>query len=204
MAKKAASKKRKTTKKKVNKSKKRKTTKKRRTTRIRYESVKEIKVERALVENFVGLQKVMVGLSAKFDNLAHQISKLLELFEISAKALARKEFGIEGSKDSKKIMEKLDNLSEKAGLIGKGLALIHESGQGLPPQHKTGEIPEQREMTQIRRPPMAPGTPMAQRTPQKTALKSPEMSGYQKSITSTSEHKKTREVSEEEHDQTNF
>jgi len=53
-------------------------------TEVVYHSTKEIKVERALIENFIGLQKVMVSLSAKFDNLSSQISNLLHLFELSA------------------------------------------------------------------------------------------------------------------------
>ena len=95
-------------------------------TEVVYHSTKEIKVERALIENFIGLQKVMINLSAKFDNLSSQISNLLQLFEISAKALARKEVSSPEHIDSKKVMEKIDRLSEQAGLIGKGLALIHE------------------------------------------------------------------------------
>lgn len=98
-------------------------------TRIIHESTKEIKIERVLLENFIALQKVMVNLSAKFDNLSGQISKLLELFEISAKSLARKDFedGQKEGRNEKVIMEKLDNLAQQAGLIGKGLALIHET-----------------------------------------------------------------------------
>ena len=96
-------------------------------TEVVYHSTKEIKVERELIENFIGLQRVMVNLSAKFDSLSSQISRLLYLFEISAKSLAKKEAEA-GSVDAKKIMEKLDNLSQQAGLIGKGLALIHEVG----------------------------------------------------------------------------
>ena len=98
-------------------------------TKIIHESAKEIKIERALIENFIALQKVMVNLSAKFDNLSGQISKLLELFEISAKSLATKDFEDteKKNKDAKRIMEKLDNLAQQAGLIGKGLALIHET-----------------------------------------------------------------------------
>ncbi len=97
-------------------------------TEVVYHSTKEIKVERALIENFIGLQKVMLSLSAKFDFLSSQISKLLELFEASARSLARKELSPSGELDSSKVMEKLDHLSAQAGLIGKGLALIHEVG----------------------------------------------------------------------------
>ncbi len=100
-------------------------------TEVFYHSTKEIKVERALIENFIGLQKVMVGLSAKFDSLSSQISSLLQLFEISAKSLARKELASPSATnglEAKKVMEKLDHLSAQAGLIGRGLALIHEVG----------------------------------------------------------------------------
>ncbi|MEK6847774.1 MAG: hypothetical protein AABX50_01455 [Nanoarchaeota archaeon] len=97
-------------------------------TEVVYHSTKEIKVERALIENFIGLQRVMVNLSNKFDNLSSQISKLLDLFEISAKALAKKEFSSSGNLETERVMERLDNISQQAGLIGKGLALIHEVG----------------------------------------------------------------------------
>jgi hypothetical protein len=98
-------------------------------TKVIHESTREIKIDRALIDNFIALQKVMVNLSSKFDNLSGQISKLLELFEISAKSLARKDFedSGRGSKDTERILEKLNNLSQQAGLIGKGLALIHET-----------------------------------------------------------------------------
>ncbi len=95
-------------------------------TEVVYHSTKEIKVERALIENFIGLQKVMVNLSTKFDSLSGQISRLLDLFEISAKTLAKKELSSFGDLEAKKILEKLENLSQQSGLIGKGLALIHE------------------------------------------------------------------------------
>jgi len=61
-------------------------------TEVHYHSTKEIKVEKVLIENFVGLQKVMVNLSSRFDELSTQISRLLNLFEVSARAMAKKEF----------------------------------------------------------------------------------------------------------------
>lgn len=84
-----------------------------------------VKVEKVLVENFVSLQQVMTNLAVKFDNLSGQISKLLELFEISAKTLAEK--GALGEdKADKKVAEKLDNLLEQNKVIAKGVALLHE------------------------------------------------------------------------------
>lgn len=193
MVKKAASKKRGTTKtkKKVAKSKKGGTTK------IKYHSTKEIKVEKALVDNFIGLQKVMVNLSSKFDNLANQISKLLELFEISAKAMAAKDFGVEKeNKETKKIMEKLDKISEHAGLIGKGLVLIHEAGGGLSPPHPEPEIKRAPPIrTPIRVPPRTPMMPGPK--PGKT-----QEIGMQKSM--SLEPRKKKKFSEEENVKTDF
>ena len=124
---------------------------------------REIKIDRALIDNFIALQKIMVNFSIKFDNLSNQISKLLELFEISAKSLARKDLE-EGkeNKDTKTILEKLDNISKQAGLIGKGLALIHEISSEKEPYIMSTE----------------PGPSIP---PRKSA---PEMGGYQKSIAS--------------------
>lgn len=41
--------------------------------------------ETLLIDNFIGLQKAMVNLSIKFENLSDNISRLLNVFEISAK-----------------------------------------------------------------------------------------------------------------------
>ena len=84
------------------------------------------KMEQVLVENFVSLQKVMTNLAVKFDSLSGQISKLLELFEISAKTLAEKDYSIKTEPD-KKVAEKLDTLLEQNKIIAKGITLLHES-----------------------------------------------------------------------------
>ena len=90
------------------------------------------RMEKALVENFVSLQKVMTNLSIRFDNLTSQISGLLELFEKSAKTLAEKDFDSEKNlKDNKKIIGKIDNLIEQNKIIARGLTLLHEPKQIL-------------------------------------------------------------------------
>jgi len=87
----------------------------------------ENNVEKILVENFVSLQKVMTNLSLKFDNLTGQISKLLELFELSAKSLAEKDFELEKSnKESKKILEKIEGILDQNKVIARGLTLMNE------------------------------------------------------------------------------
>ncbi|MCX6747127.1 MAG: hypothetical protein NTU63_03270 [Candidatus Pacearchaeota archaeon] len=89
-------------------------------------SPETIKIEKVLVENFTSLQQVMTNLAIKFDNLSNQISQLLELFEISAKALAEREVDTGDNEPDKKIMEKLDGLLEQNKIIARGLSFIHE------------------------------------------------------------------------------
>ncbi len=138
-------------------------------------------IDKALTDNFIALQKIMVNVSIKFDNLSNQIAKLLELFEISAKSLARKDFEEDReNKDMKKVLEKLDNVSQHAGLIGKGLALIHEisseKGQSI--------MPTQRPMPSI------PPKPISQRPiPPRKPIQG--MQGYQKSIASRDSEPRT-------------
>jgi hypothetical protein len=112
------------------------------------ENTEKIKVEQVLVENFVSLQKVMTNLAVKFDSLSNQISKLLELFEISAKTLAEKGSLAEENKEDKKVVEKLDNLLEQNKIIAKGIALLHEQE----PQNQNQQ--EQRYPPALQRNPM--------------------------------------------------
>jgi hypothetical protein len=84
-------------------------------------------VEKILIENFVSLQKVLVNSSLKFDALTNQISKLLELFEISAKALAEKDYEIEkNNRENTKILEKIEGVLEQNKTIARGLSLMHD------------------------------------------------------------------------------
>jgi len=84
-------------------------------------------VERILIENFVSLQKVLTDVSINFDRLTKQMSKLLELFETSAKSLAEKKFE-EGKedKDFKEMVGKLDELIDQNKIIARGLVMVHE------------------------------------------------------------------------------
>lgn len=92
-------------------------------------------VEKTLVENFVSLQRVMVNLSSKLDNLTSQISKLLELFEISAKALAEKNFSVNGG-DNERVAQKIDTLLDQNKVIARGLTLMHEANSRQEPYQK--------------------------------------------------------------------
>lgn len=81
-----------------------------------------------LVENFVNMQKTLADLTVKFDNLADQISKLLQLFEISAKSFAEKlSTSVPDIEKDREFLNKLNALLEQNKLIAKGLSLMEEN-----------------------------------------------------------------------------
>ncbi|MFH1787568.1 MAG: hypothetical protein ABH811_02150 [archaeon] len=113
-------------------------------------------IERTLVQNFVSLQKVMMNLSTRFDNLSDQISKLLDLFEISAKTLAKKDFSFEyDSKEQKEILKKLEDISEQNKTLARGLTFLHESSSEK-------EIPAQEVVPKFIPKPMPSKSPVQQ------------------------------------------
>ncbi len=92
-------------------------------------------IQLALIENFVGLQKVLTNLTFKFDNLSDNITKLLQLFEISAKNFIRNQE--DGTGEERDVLKKLDTLLEQNKTVAKGLTLIEEKIR-----HKVyGDIP---------------------------------------------------------------
>ncbi len=106
-------------------SKKRKTNKKK--SRNTSKSQQSINIEEKLIENFISIQKVMTHLSIKFDNLSNNISKLLELFEISAKSFAEKDIDTgKENEENKEILEKINSILDQNKIIAKGLTLLHE------------------------------------------------------------------------------
>jgi lipid II:glycine glycyltransferase (peptidoglycan interpeptide bridge formation enzyme) len=85
------------------------------------------KLNSILVENFVSLQKAMTNLATKFDSLSDQISKLLQLFEISAKSFAEKlATGTPDIEKDREFLDKLNKLLEQNKVIAKGLTLMEE------------------------------------------------------------------------------
>lgn len=84
-------------------------------------------LEKQLIDNFVNLQRVLTNLSIKFDGLSDQISKLLQLFEISAKSFVEKlPEGTAGKEKDKDFLNKIDTLLEQNKTIAKGLTLMEE------------------------------------------------------------------------------
>lgn len=97
------------------------------TEKTKIPSEKHESIEKILVENFVSFQKVMVNLSIKFEDLSNKISKLLELFEISAKTLAEKGFDyVKEDKEAKRILETVDSLLDQNKTIAKGMTMMYE------------------------------------------------------------------------------
>jgi len=80
-----------------------------------------------LVENFVNLQKTMTNLAIKFDDMSDNISKLLQLFEISARSFAEKlQANVPELEKDKEFLDKLNKLLDQNKVIAKGLTLMEE------------------------------------------------------------------------------
>jgi len=87
----------------------------------------ESNYQKMLIENFVGLQKVMTNLSTKFEDLSIKINDLLNLFEESAKTVVKKELNsLDEAKHTEKILTRMDKLFEQNKLIARGLTLMNE------------------------------------------------------------------------------
>ncbi|VVB78937.1 Uncharacterised protein [uncultured archaeon] len=98
-------------------------------------------LEQSLIDNFINLQKVLTNLAIKFDDLSTNMSKLLQLFEISAKSFAEKysgEIPVTGSQADvdNEFLKKLDSLLEQNKVISKGIMLMEEKvrERASPPQ----------------------------------------------------------------------
>lgn len=101
-------------------------TKKKRTTKKRAPRKTSPTVEKLLVENFVSLQKAITKMTEQFSSLSARFDNLLQLFEVSAKAMAHKDYGEEEKEEAtKKMLEKIDQLSEQNKIIARGLTLLH-------------------------------------------------------------------------------
>ena len=81
--------------------------------------------EELLIENFVGLQHAMTNMSVKFGGLSDNISKLLNVFEESAK-----NFVSGGKPDDAEMLNKIDSLLNQNKTIAKGLVLMEGKLRG--------------------------------------------------------------------------
>ncbi|MEK6859348.1 MAG: hypothetical protein AABX54_00900 [Nanoarchaeota archaeon] len=86
-------------------------------------------IQKTLIDNFISMQKVLTNLAIRFDELSTNISKMLQLFEISAKSFAEKYSGdISGGQTEvdKEFLKKLDSLLEQNKVISKGIMLMED------------------------------------------------------------------------------
>ena len=86
--------------------------------------------EELLIENFVGLQHAMTNMSIKFGSLSDNISKLLQVFEESAK-----NFVSGGRPDDEEMLKKIDSLLNQNKTIAKGLVLMEGKLRGRTESH---------------------------------------------------------------------
>ena len=97
----------------------------------------DIEVNKALLDNFIALQKVLTNLALKFEDLSHNIEKLLGIFEIAAKNFTEKQSNV-GESD-KEFLKKLDDLLDQNKTISKGILMMEEKVRNRmnPPQVQT-------------------------------------------------------------------
>ena len=95
---------------------------------VKKKSMSKQELEEALLNNFINLQKVLTNLSIKFDDLSGNISKLLNLFEISARSFAEKysDDNKGENKSDKELLGKLDSLMDQNKIIAKGIMLMED------------------------------------------------------------------------------
>ena len=101
-------------------------------------------VPKALIDNFVLLQKVQANLAEKLDALTKQLSELLRLFETTAKTFAENPAVLTSERD-KEFIDKINQLLEQDKVIAKGVTYIEDrmdeleratTGKPLPPAPK--------------------------------------------------------------------
>lgn len=123
---------------------------------------KDDETTRLLTENLVSLQKVMTNLVVKFDTLSDNISKLLQLFEISARSFMDKQSVKEVEKD-KEFLDKLNALLDQNKTIAKGLTLMEEKfrervyGRAESPETQRQAMPMSSGMGEIKKLPRFSG-----------------------------------------------
>lgn len=105
-------------------------------------------INKILIENFISLQKVMTNLAVKFDTLSDNISKLLQLFEISARSFVEKQPS-DLEKD-REFLDKLNKLLEQNKTIAKGLTLMEEKiRERVYGSERREEMPQMQPMQQM-------------------------------------------------------
>lgn len=82
-------------------------------------------IPKALIDNFIGLQKVQTNLAEKLDALTKQIAELLKLFETTAKTFAENPAILTSERDQE-FLSKINQLLEQDKTIAKGVTYIED------------------------------------------------------------------------------
>jgi len=90
-----------------------------------YSPDKVVEIQKKLIENLVGLQKIYADTAEKFDKLTNQISNLLSLFEGAARTFAQQPSATNTEKD-KEFIDKIDKMLEQNKTLAKGLTMLEE------------------------------------------------------------------------------
>lgn len=89
-------------------------------------------IKEDILQNFVDLQDVLSNLALKIDDLTQQVSKLLRLFEESAKSF--QEASPEPSRD-REFHSSIKTLLDQNKIIAKGISIIEERLRSPQPQN---------------------------------------------------------------------
>lgn len=97
----------------------------------RIEKIYDKRVDKLINDNFTSLQKVLTNLAVKFDGLSDEISKLLSLFEVSARALVEKDMKLsepihKENKDISELRKTVKDIADQNKVIARGLTILHE------------------------------------------------------------------------------
>ncbi len=112
--------------------------------------------EELLIENFVGLQRAMINLSMKFENLSDNISKLLNVFEVSARDYMVNK-GRTTPEVDKELLNRINMLIDQNKTIMNGIRSIDDKNR-------------KQEFAKAPVSPMAPMAPTTQTTPSSSAV----------------------------------
>lgn len=89
---------------------------------VKSDKMSSKEMQQILIENFVGLQKAMTNLSIKFESLSEQMSRLLEVFELSAKNFSTSN----PAPDTKDFEDKINAILDQNKTLARGLVLLEE------------------------------------------------------------------------------
>jgi hypothetical protein len=127
--------------------------------KIKKITVTQPAIPKALIDNFVGLQRVQANLVEKLDALTKQIAELLRLFESTAKTFAENPAVLTSERD-KEFLSKINQLLEQDRAIAKGVIFIEERltdiEKSMPlPHHEeaiAGQMRSEYEQSQVPKP----------------------------------------------------